>query len=95
MLVKHDADGVYCTLEGHVDTLVSQQLSDELASVLSTQRPVTFDMSQVTYVCSAFLRVCLQTAKSVGAGLFHITGVTPAIKRVFMMAGLTEVLGIE
>ncbi len=95
MLIEHHADGVRCTLEGHIDTVVSQQLDGELATALAEPKPVTLDLSEVTYICSAFLRVCLHTAKSVGEGQFHIIGVTPPIKRVFMMAGLADILGIE
>jgi hypothetical protein len=41
-------------------------------------------------VCSAFLRVCFAAAKSAGAGRFKLQGLTPPIKRVFMMAGISD-----
>jgi anti-anti-sigma factor len=88
-----ECDGrILCVLDGHFDTLQSVQLEQTLKARLVTPMPVTFDMQAVTYVCSAFLRVCLLAAKTAGAGQFALRGVTPTIKRVFMMAGLAGLL---
>lgn len=92
----NESDGrITCVLAGHLDTLQSQKLEAALRGRVSPSMPLTFDLQAVTYVCSAFLRVCLLTAKTVGAGQFAIRGATPPIKRVFMIAGLNALLADE
>jgi len=91
-----ECDGkLVCTLDGHFDTLQSQKLEDELKAHLKAPQAVVFEMQGVTYVCSAFLRVCISVAKIVGAGQFTLRGVTPPIKRVVKMAGMTELFVCE
>jgi anti-anti-sigma factor len=86
-----EIDGrLVCTLEGHFDTVQSQQLEAELKGRLKPAQAVAFDMQGVTYVCSNFLRVCVMVAKSAGAGHFRLQGVTPPIKRVLKMAGMSD-----
>lgn len=88
-----ERDGrLVCVLDGHFDTLQSQKLEAALKERLAAPVPVAFDMQAVTYVCSAFLRVCLFAARAAGAGRFTMLGVTPPIKRVFMMAGMDGLL---
>ena len=61
----NECDGrLVCVLEGHIDTLQSQKLDAELRGRLASSPRVTFDLGAVTYVCSAFLRVCLLAAKA-------------------------------
>ena len=91
-----ECDGkLVCTLDGHFDTLQSQKLEEELKAHLKAPQAVVFEMQGVTYVCSAFLRVCISVAKIVGAGQFTLRGVTPPIKRVVKMAGMTDLFVCE
>ncbi len=90
MNIKECDGRLVCTLEGHFDTVQSQKLETELKGRLTPQQPVAFEMQAVTYVCSAFLRVCFAAAKSAGAARFKLQGLTPPIKRVFMMAGISD-----
>lgn len=92
MRIDESAAGLSCVLEGHFDTVQSQQLEGALKPRLAAVAAVTFDLQAVTYVCSAFLRVCLSVAKATSAGHFRLVGLTPPIKRVFMMAGLGGLL---
>lgn len=84
-----------CTLAGHFDTVQSQKLQDLLRARLAMPQPVVFDLAGVTFVCSAFLRVCLLAAKTAGTTQFAILGLTPPIKRVFKIAGMTELFTCE
>lgn len=95
MEIKECDGKLICTLDGHFDTVRSQELETVLKVRLKAQQPVEFEMQGVTYVCSTFLRVCILVARTAGAGHFTIPGLTPPIKRVFMMAGLSELLGCE
>lgn len=95
MTIEERDGRLVCVLDGHFDTLQSQKLEEGLKTRLASPMPVAFDMQAVTYVCSAFLRVCLFAAKTAGTGRFAMLGVTPPIKRVFMMAGLSGLLTEE
>jgi anti-anti-sigma factor len=91
-----ESDGrLVCTLEGHFDTAQSQRLEAELKARLKPSQAVTFDMQGVTYVCSNFLRVCVMVAKAAGAGHFRLLGVSPPIKRVLKMAGMSGLFECE
>ena len=92
MTIQESDGRLICLLDGHYDTLRCQSIEAGLKSNLAAPKPVTFDMHAVTYVCSAFLRVCLLASRLAGHGQFVIRGVTPPIKRVFLMAGLAELL---
>jgi anti-anti-sigma factor len=91
-----ELDGkLVCTLVGHFDTLQSQKLEELLKARLSPTQPVIFEMKDVTYICSAFLRVCVYVAKTVSAQNYTLLDVAPPIKRVFKMAGLSPLFGLE
>jgi anti-anti-sigma factor len=91
-----ELDGkLLCTLVGRFDTPESQKLEALLKVRLLTPQPVVFEMNDVTYVCSAFLRVCILVAKTVGVGNFTLLDPSPQIKRVFKMAGLSSSFGLE
>ena len=88
-----ECDGkLVCALDGHLDTVQSQKLEAELNPRLKPSLAVVFDMNAVTYICSGFLRVCIMVAKVVGARQFKLQGLTPPIRRVFMMAGMSDLL---
>ena len=55
---------------------------------------VVFDLSQVSFVASSFLRLCLKTARAAGAGRFSVRNVTPEIKKVYVICGLDKQMAI-
>lgn len=55
---------------------------------------VVFDLGEVEYVASAFLRFCLVTGSSTSAG-FSIVNTSPFTKKVFTVAGFDRVLDIS
>lgn len=95
MEIKSIDGSLICTLNGQIDTLESQKLEAMLKEHITTHQSVAFDLQNVTYICSAFLRVCLHVAKSVGAANFSLIELTPPIKRVFKMAGMCEIFNID
>ena len=95
MEIKTVDGTLICNLDGQIDTLESQKLEAILKEHIAGQQPVSFDLKSVTYICSAFLRVCLYVAKTVGAANFSLVGLTPPIKRVFKMAGMSEIFNVE
>lgn len=85
---------LHCIFAGRLDTAVSAAVDADLqAQLTDTGRPVVFDLAQVDYVSSAFLRLCVATAKRVPA--FSIVKVDPSVKRVFKIAGFEKLMRIE
>ena len=95
MKITECDDKVVCTLDGHFDTQQSQELEQTLKARLKPSQAVTFEMHGVTYVCSGFLRVCVFVAKTAGAGRFTLLGMAPPSKRVFKMAGMSDLFQCE
>ena len=62
--------------------------------VAEENRPVVFDMKDVTFVSSMFIRICLQVYKQMGANRFQVINLSPDVKKVFKIAGLDQQLNI-
>ncbi|MCX7019304.1 MAG: STAS domain-containing protein [bacterium] len=73
------------------------QTQDSGAQQAAAENPlkIVFDLSRVDYVASGFIRLCGIAAKSVPAGNFSIRNTRPAVKKVFVMAGLDHVLNVS
>jgi len=56
---------------------------------------VTFDLKNVDFVASSFIRICVATAKKSQDGNFKITNTSPMIKKTFKIAGLDEILNVS
>lgn len=82
-----------CRFSGRMDALTAQELEDslvELAKCINTK--VIFDIEDVTFVASAFLRVCLVIAKIKGQDGFGVINPCPNTMKVFMISGLDSLL---
>ncbi|OGT98503.1 MAG: hypothetical protein A2298_05130 [Gammaproteobacteria bacterium RIFOXYB2_FULL_38_6] len=81
---------------GRIDTQASMELEPEIDVLLDQHHPdtVCFDLHDVGYVASAFLRICSKTAKKIGKEKFSIINTSPAIKKIFKIAGLEEALHV-
>jgi anti-anti-sigma factor len=95
MKIEEQDGQLVCTLNGHFDTLQSQELEEALKARLKPSQAVVFEMHEVSYVCSGFLRVCVLVAKTAGAAQFKLRGLTPPIRRVFKMAGMSDLFQCE
>ena len=99
----HDRDVLVCAFKGKQDSGASQTASEQFLAAWSSaqaERPdragtpsIVFDLAGVDFISSAFLRLCLQAAKTSGGGAFRIVGVSPAVKKLFVVAGLENLLG--
>ena len=90
-----------CRFEGRMDTAVNaeaQAVVEERVNALLATQPekltVVFDLEKVTYVSSAYLRICILVAKRVGAGRFSVRGTSPTLKKIFLVAGLDNVFAV-
>lgn len=82
-----------CILSGKIDTLNSVTLENELAEHLKEDIiSVIFNLEEVDYVSSTFLRIVIKLVKTIGKENFAIINVQPSVTLVFKIAGLSEVI---
>jgi anti-anti-sigma factor len=82
---------------GRLDSAGCASLREALMSEVARVPPtcsVRFDLSATDFVASAFLRLCIVTAKTVGAARFELIHLAPMVREVFAMAGLDHHLRI-
>ena len=97
-----DRDAFGCVFKGKQDSGASQTASDLFQTAWQTtkaergDRPgvpsIAFDLAEVDFISSAFLRLCLQAAKRTGGGAFRILNTSPAVKKLFVVAGLEQLI---
>jgi len=56
---------------------------------------IIFDLDQVDYVSSGFMRLCMQAAKQVQQGRFRIVNTKPQVMKVFKVASLGELFEVS
>ncbi len=82
-----------CILSGKIDTLNSSVLENEIYENMKEGiTSVVFDLQEVDYISSTFLRIVIKTVKAVGKENFVITNVQPSVMKVFKIANLTEIV---
>ena len=83
-------------VSGRLDTQTAPELENELDSILTGLKELTFDMTNLEYVSSAGLRVILKAQKAMNAqGSMKLTGVNDSIMEVFDITGFLDILTIE
>lgn len=89
--------------KGRLDTENSRNISNKIEehigdySVSDNEKPlkIVFDIKDVDYVASAFIRICIKAAREVDQGNFALINSTPMIKKIFKIAGLADVLNVS
>jgi len=89
-----------CVFDGHIDTNQCLSYGPELqtmidkirASELSGEFDIIFDLKEVSYIASSFIRICVNTAKQLPQDRFRIVNSNPYIKKTFKVVGLDELL---
>ena len=93
---KINGEAVTLIVSGRLDTQTAPELENELDSILSGLKELTFDMTNLEYVSSAGLRVILKAQKAMNAqGSMKLTGVNDSIMQVFDITGFLDILTIE
>ena len=86
----------YIVLEGELDTLSSQNLEDQMDSLLSDTENIVVDLAGVGYITSAGLRILLQMQKDMmKKGTMKIIHVSEDLMEIFEVTGFNEILTIE
>jgi anti-anti-sigma factor len=90
-----DEDRLICAFSGQMDTLTTASLTSEVtARAAEASGPVVFDLAEVEYVSSAFLRLCLQVGRQKGAGQLSLVHVRPQVLKVLKIAGFDKILSV-
>ncbi|HEU5140728.1 MAG TPA: STAS domain-containing protein [Bacillales bacterium] len=88
----------HLTVSGEVDAYTAPQLREELLPLTEQENAtVSADLSGVQYMDSTGLGIfvaALKSSKKHGSHL-EIKGVTPRVKRLFDITGLSEIIDID
>ena len=97
---------VIFSFAGRLDTVACLQagetINNKLAEIMSignTPAPaavkVVFDLEEVNFISSSFIRICISSAKLPEPGNFCIINCDPVIKKTFKITGLDESLKVS
>jgi len=71
----------------------AEKTIDEVMHQKSPQK-IIFDLKNVVYVASAFLRICITMVKKMEKDNFLIINTQPQIKKIFKISGLENFFNI-
>ncbi|MCK5852003.1 STAS domain-containing protein, partial [bacterium] len=81
------SEELVCTFTGKLDSAECQTWKEELiVKVSQAENVVVFDMQDVEYIASSFLRICIHIPKSIGSENFSLINVSPHVKKVFKLS---------
>jgi len=93
-----ECDELRCVFTGRLDAEASRADTETFESAWQTAQKergdrassmkIIFDLGEVDYVASGFLRLCMQASKKPGGNQLHVVNTSPDIKKLFAMAGL-------
>lgn len=95
---------VRCGFPQKMDTLASMKAAEEFEHGMKDLtaaggRPeglkIVFDLKDVAYIASSFLRLCLIAAKKADSGGFSIVNTAPEIIKIFRISGLGGILNVS
>ena len=91
-----DGDTLTVALRDRLDTLTSPELDDELSDIISGVKHLVFDMTELTYISSAGLRLLLiYQQKMKVQGKMTIRNVRKEVMSVLKLTGFDKFLKIE
>ena len=93
---KQNGNTLEIALEGRLDTVTAPQLEGELRTAVNGITELIFDLSDLSYVSSAGLRVLLSAQKVMNRqGSMTICNVKPEIMEIFEVTGFVDILNIK
>ena len=91
--VIHKGKEVRILFSGQLNSTACENLDVEVdEALLKEPESVVFDLAEVSFIASIFLRLCLKTFKKMGNGHFCIINASPAVMKIFTIAGLDEMV---
>ena len=95
-LLSRNADDLSFKFKGELNTLICMEIEAEiLKEVENHKKKVIFDLADVDYIASSFIRLCGSVASIVGNQNFAISNVSKDIKKLMKKVGLYGVLNID
>lgn len=93
---KVDNNTLFIDLEGRLDTVTSQQLSDLLPTEKRRNLDIDFNFEKLEYVSSAGLRVLVLFKKEAQAtnNKMVIRNINDVVKEIFTVTGFDKILKI-
>lgn len=83
-------------LEGRLDTLAAPEFEEQIEPALEGVEKLIVDLSDLSYISSAGLRVLLTTMQTMEEqGEMVVRNVCPEVMEVFVMTGFAGILNIE
>lgn len=98
MTITKEKDGNTLTvsLQGRLDTTTAPELEEQLRAELPGISMLVFDLTGLTYISSAGLRVLLSSQKIMNRqGEMAVRGANEDIMGIFEITGFTDILNIE
>ena len=91
---------LHCLFLGRLDGHLCSEIESSLLQKVSEYKnncdnaQLIFDLADVVFVSSAFLRICLICCRSFGKNRFFITNVSDEIHNVFRISGISEIMNV-
>lgn len=93
-----ERDELVCVFSGRMDAEAGRRVTEGFESAWASAcgergdrtegMKIIFDLGDVDYVASGFLRLCMVAAKKPGGHQLHVVNTSPDIKKVFTVSGL-------
>ncbi len=95
-----EGKSITAVFAGRMDYLAVLELTPILESepTLKNRNPeehLIFDIAEVNYISSSFIRICVIYSKMAGPDKFSIANCQPLVKKIFKISGLDEFLKIS
>ncbi len=91
-----NADVLTFFFEGELDTLCCMEIEEKVLSQIKGHRgKVVFDLKEVGYIASSFIRLCGSAASLVSSSNMSVTNMNKEIKKNLTKIGLASVLNIK
>ena len=89
---KEENQSLEVMFPSKLDTNACMAFENELMDKVNSDNNIIFNMSGVEFICSFFLRISLKTLQQKGKDKFKIENLNPSTKKVFMIAGFSDMV---
>ncbi|HRP02118.1 MAG TPA: STAS domain-containing protein [Candidatus Kapabacteria bacterium] len=95
MKIYKENTTLHCELSGRFDTNKALAFEAEINKYLDSDiTNIVYDLKNIVFVSSYFLRVCLNSIKFIGKDNFKIINIHPEVKKVFIISGFDKIIQI-
>lgn len=94
--INKDNEILIVSLNGRLDTNTASDLEEKIKENISGIEVLIFDLSSLSYISSAGLRILLLSQKIMNKqGKMIVKNVTETVSEIFSLTGFSEILKIE